>query len=194
MNIIENLTIVDFVFFVLSVLLIFRAVLKGVLKELVRVFGVLCGTLLAFQYYDSLAQKIGEKALFLNKEYFVLISFFSLYCFGTFVFFILGSVIGAFIKKKEYFVPERIVALFIGTGHAFFLVSVIIFMLFLSPMDPKKFSSSLAFRTLKNVAPGIYLGTITLYNKGKGKLEVNQEVVRYYEAKDVVSRNDKKRD
>jgi len=193
MEISGSQTLIDSFFLILCLRVVYVSISRGIVCESFKVAGLLLGSFFAFHYYFSLADKISGKILFLGREY-LLLSFFLLIFLGIrllFTFFRL--IVTFFFKKDEVYLKERIILFFLGIFRASLIGSIVFFSLYLSPLDSKHFCHSISYSIFKNVGPKIYLVAFKIYGKLSPKIVVNKEVEEYYEAKNPLPRNNKKR-
>ena len=178
---------IDLFFLIICLRVIYISISRGVLRESFKIIGLFFGSFFAFQYYFSLSDSISKKISFLNKEYFLFGSFF-LILLGVGLVFAFTGLIAAFLfRKKEMCPKERLLSFFFGAFRASFLVSVILFLLHLSPLDSKHFCHTIAYNITKNIGPKIYLMSFKMYNKFNPEAAVNKEVEEYYEVKKSLS-------
>lgn len=193
MQIIEKINLIDIFFLIVGLRIIYIAASGGIIKEIFKITGSLGGAFLAFHYYSPFASMIGEKIPFLNEQYIGFLPFFFIFSVLVIFFSFLGKLINLFLKREELSLEEKSVALFAGIFRFIFFTSVVIFGLSLLPVDKKYYQGSFSYRMFKNVAPGIYLGTVEFYSKFNQKAVVNEEVKKYYEVKESLSGSSAKR-
>lgn len=185
---------IDLFFLILCLRVIYISISRGILREGFKVLSFFLGSFFAFHYYTSLSGIISANAPFLNREYFLFISFLLIFLGITLIFAILRLIVTFFFKKGDKRLSERVLLFVIGAFRASLLASVIIFSLHLSPLDSKYFCHSMACNLFKNVGPRIYLTTFKVYNKFNPEIILNKEVKEYYEVKKFLSRSSKERD
>jgi uncharacterized membrane protein required for colicin V production len=190
--------LLDFIFIILCVRISYIAITRGVLKELFKILGLVCSSLFAFHWYPFLADKIEARLAaspvpLIGGKSLYFISFLLLLLLLFFAFAFLSMISTSLTKKEEISLAEKRLAFFMGLFRAVFLSSVMLFVIYLSPLHPKIFESSLSYRTLKKVAPGIYLGAIRIYNL-VAPAKPSKEVKAYYEAKRHLPEDSKSRD
>lgn len=184
---------IDLFFLILLLRIICIAVLKGVLRESFKVAGLLVGSLIAFQHYSIFADKVTQKILFLNKGSLYFLSFLLILLAIQAVFIFLRVIVCCIHKKEEISLPERRLAFFIGAARAIFTSSIVIFMMYLSPLNVRYFNKSISYNIFKNIAPKAYLMSFGVYtNINKGVI-LNKEVKEYYETKKSISGNNTQR-
>lgn len=185
--------LIDLFFLIICLRVIYTSISQGIIKESFRTLGLLMGAFFAFHYYFYLFNLIGKRILFLNREYFLFYSFLLIFLGVGVIFTLTRLIVTSFFKKREIPVRERVFLLGTGFFRASFLSSVIIFLLYLSPLDSKYFCHSISYRVFKNIGPKIYLESFRAYNKLNSEVIVNKEVEKYYEAKKSLSRGNKER-
>jgi uncharacterized membrane protein required for colicin V production len=194
MEIIKKFTLIDFLFLLLALRIIYIALSKGILNEILKTVGILFSSLIAFHYYPIVGKDIekGVPEFIKNSSYFL--SFFLILSFFYVVFYFLRKIITVLFKKEGISLDERMVSLFIGGFRFAFLLSTIIFFLHLFPSQNKYLYKSRSYKLFKNVAPKIYLVSFEVYNRFNREEKLNKEVKRYYEAKGNLSPGNKERD
>ena len=182
---------IDLFFLIICLRVIYISISRGILRENFKIIGLFFGSFFAFQYYFSLSESISKKVSFLNREYFLLFSFFLILLGVGLVFTFMGLIAASLFGKKKAYLKERLLSFFLGAFRASFLVSVIIFLLHLSPLDSKHFCHTISYRITKNIGPKIYLISFKMYNKFNPEAVLNKEVEEYYEVKKSLSGNGK---
>ena len=193
MEIFGSQTFIDLFFLILCLRVVYISISRGIVSESFKLTGLLLGAFFAFHYYSSLADKISNKVHFLSKEYFLFFSFLLIFL-GIRLIFAVVRLIGTFFFKKEDLpLKKRWLLFFLGAFRASFIGSIILFSLYLSPLDSKRFCHSISYSIFKNIVPKIYIMAFNVYSKTNFKILINKEVVKYYEAEKPLSRNSKKR-
>jgi len=193
MEISGSQALIDLFFLILLLRIIYIAVLKGVLRESFKVAGFLVGSLIAFQYYSIFADQVTRKISFLNKGSLCFISFLLILLSIQVVFMFLRVIVCCVHKKEEISLLERRLTFFVGTARAILTTSVVMFMMYLSPLDAKYFNESISYNAFKNIAPKVYLMSFGAYSNINKGVVLNEEVKEYYETKKSISRNNTKR-
>lgn len=183
---------IDLAFLILCLRVIYISISRGIIREGFKLAGIVLGSLFAFHYYSSLADKLNDTISFLNQEYLRLFSFLLVLLAIRLIFTFTGLITGFFFKRDEICLKERALLFFLGAFRVFLIGSIIFFALHLSPLDSKYFCHSISYRIVKNIGPKIYLSTFGIYNKFQPKVSVNKEVKKYYEAEDSLPGNSKK--
>lgn len=181
MEIIKRLGAIDLVFIIIFLRITYAAVSRGFIVELFKIVGLLVGGILAFHFYPPLARDLVSKIPFLNESYLSSITFISIFIVVAIIFSLLGKIIKAFSKKREVPLAEKVVSMFAGWFRCAFLFSVIIFFLYLSPLQSMHFKNSFSYPWFKNVAPKIYLLSIKIGQQLNKNMMLNEEVENYYE-------------
>ena len=193
MKIFGSQIFIDLVFLILCLRVIYISISRGIVREIFKLTGLFLGSFFAFHYYFSLANNISDKIPFLNREYFLLFSFLVILLGVRLIFTFSRLITAFFFKREEICLKERVALFFLGAFRTSLLGSVIFFSLYLSPLDSKYFCHSISYSIFKNIGPKIYLTAFKIYDKISFKTVVNKEVEEYYEAKNPLPRNGKKR-
>ena len=178
---------IDLFFLIICLRVIYISISRGILRESFKIIGLFFGSFFAFQYYFSLSESISKKISFLNREYFLFFSFLLIFLGVGLVFTFAGLIAASLFGKKEAYLRRRLLSFFLGAFRASFLVSVIIFLLHLSPLDSKHFCHTISYSITKNIGPKIYLMSFKMYNKFNREAALNKEVEKYYETKRSLS-------
>lgn len=193
MEISGSQTFIDSLFLILCLRVIYISISRGIIRENFKIGGLLLGSFFAFQYYFSLADNLSDKIPFLNRGYFLLFSFLLILLGIRLVFIIARLIVTFFFKRDEIYFKERVLLFFLGAFRASLIGSIILFSLYLSPLDSKYFCHSISYSIFKNVGPKIYLVAFRGYDKISSKIVINKEVEEYYEAEKPLPGNSKKR-
>ena len=183
---------IDLIFLILCLRIIYISVSRGIVQESFKLIGLLVASFFAFHYYSLLGDAIQNKISFLNREYLYFTSFLLILLGVRTVFNLLRLIVTLLFKIGHASPTERWLGLFLGGVRAVFLSSIIIFLLVLSPLNPKYFSNSLSYAFFKNIAPKIYLLSYNLYSKFNSSSVSNEEVERYYKTLGTTSEQNKK--
>jgi uncharacterized membrane protein required for colicin V production len=174
--------LIDLLFLILCLRIIYIAISYGFICEFFKTAGLLLGSFFAFQYYP-LVNIIAEALPFLNRGYSALFSFL-LILLGVNLFFVLSRmIVMSLFKIKEIYFKQKVVLFLLGGFRAVFTSSIILFLLYLSPLDSKYFCHNISYGLFKGFAPKIYLASFKVYNKVSTKAIVNKEVEAYYETR-----------
>lgn len=196
MEIINKFYLIDFIFIALGLKILYTAVSRGVINEIFKTAGLLCGSFLAFHYYSYFTARAGTQFPFLNKKYLAFICFLIIFLSISTGFFLARRIAAVLFKREEIYGKERWFSFFVGWFRFVYLASVILFSLNLYSFEQEYFCKSFSYRLFKNVAPKIYLMSFEvidfckLSSCGQG----NKEVKDYYEIRKCVSGSDQKRD
>ncbi|MEM7816568.1 MAG: CvpA family protein [Candidatus Aenigmatarchaeota archaeon] len=190
MEIIKYLNFIDLLLIFLFFRIIYIALLKGVIKELVKLISVLISSLIAFHYYSFFSKKFENIFSFLNLKYFNFISFILLFLGINLTISLISKILFVFLKQHTPSPEEKFFSFCIGCVRFAMLSSIFIFCFSLANNYVLKSFSS---RLFKNLASGFYIVSLNTYNKISGKqLELNLEVKKYYETKNNLSGSNKK--
>jgi len=170
------------------------AMVRGYLCEVFKLMSLLIASFLAFYYYSLLGDSIFNKISFLNEQYVYFLAFLGIFTTVTLIFSFLRLIVLFLAKREKAENPKpkvKWVLFFSGAFRALYLSSIIIFVIYLSPLDSESFQQSLSGVVCKKIAPKIYLQSFKLVIKnGKNKdKKANKEVKEYYEAKEPLSSN-----
>jgi len=178
---------VDLFFLIICLRVIYISISRGILRESFKIIGLFFGSFFAFQYYFSLSESISKKIPFLSSEYFLFLSFLLILLGVGLVFTFAGLIAASLFGKKETSLKKKLLSFFLGAFRASFLVSIIIFLLHLSPLDSKHFCHTISYSITKNIGPKIYLMSFKMYNKFNPEVVLNKEVKEYYEIEKSLS-------
>ena len=192
MEISGSQTFIDLFFLILCLRVVYISISRGIVSESFKLAGLLLGAFFAFHYYYSFADKISDKIHFLSREYFLLFSFLLIFLGIRLIFTLARLIVTFFFKKEDLSLKERSLSFFLGAFRASFIGSIILFSLYLSPLDSKCFCHSISYSIFKNIGPKIYIMAFNVYDKINFKILINKEVVKYYEAEKPLSGNSKK--
>ncbi|MBP7087831.1 MAG: CvpA family protein [Candidatus Omnitrophica bacterium] len=191
MGILSKVHLIDIIFLIIYLRIIYIALSRKVLSESFKLIGILVGIIFAFQYYSFGGEKIAKSLPFISSENIYSISFLAILLATGVVFVFLRMLIISIFKitrlvfkgnKSEDNVSpaESWLAFFIGIARATLVSSTLIFMICLAPFDTKNISQALSYKILKNISPKTYLILANIYNKiALTKLEINNDVVDY---------------
>ena len=170
--------LIDLVFIILWVRILYVAVSRGILAEIIKIAGLLAGIFFAFQYYTFSGEKLGYSIPFLGKEYFNLAAFLIIFLGTRAIFSFLGLITRLLFKSRDIAIFERWLSLFAGTVRAILLSSVIVFAFHLSPFDLLVVQKSRAVLFAKP-APWSYLAIYRFFSTTNAKMKVNPGVEQY---------------
>jgi len=183
MEVAVNADLIDLFFLILCLRVIYISIAKGVVCEGFKIAGLLLGAFFAFQFH-SFYEASNFKVAFLNNKYLEFISFASIFLSVNGIFSLLRLIVTSLFKRKDIPLGERWALLFVGGARAAFLLSLIIFLLHLSPLDSKYFTQSISYGMFKGVAPRYYLITFGMYKSFYPEANLSQRVEEYLEQKE----------
>ena len=188
MEVTKGLALIDFVFLIVFLRVLYIAIVKGVLTEAFRLVGVFCGSVLAFHFYPPFAKTIEANFPFVGEKYFALVAFILIFLGAKTAFYLAAKIVGLLFEREDSSLAQRWVSFFMGILRCIILGSTVLYLFYISPLNPKYYNG-LAFRTLKKAAPKIYLVSAEIFKKSipEPKVEVNKEVQSYYEAEKFLS-------
>jgi len=191
MELIDKFHIIDIFFLIIFLRIVFIAFSRGLLNEFIKLIGLSFASFFSFQYYSLfLGEVFGKEPFSFNQEHLNLISFLIIFFVVVFIFFLLRRAVVPFLKQKKYSLWEKGLASLLGCCRALFSVSIIIFILWLSPFSFKGVFKSFSYKKFKSIAPLSYLGSFKFYKTINPQSQLNKEVVTYYEAKEYLPRGD----
>ena len=176
MEIIRNFTLIDLFFIALLLKIAYTSCARGIRIEIFKLCALLISSLFAFHYFSALCQTAGKRIGFLTPENLRLASFLLLLIGSSVVFSIIRRLIYPILKTEELGLSTRWLSLFVGIFRFILLSSIIIFCIYLSPLNQKYYKSSLSYRYFKNIAPVIYIKTANAYKKIIPKAIINEKV------------------
>ena len=189
MEILKSFTVIDFIFLILCLRILYTAVTRGLVSESLRLLGSVLAAIFAFQFYSLGAQWVAVILPFVKDKVPLVISFIIIFVSIKVIFSLLAGVVGAFVGREYTSIVERWFSLLIGGVRFAVLGSVCVYVLFLSSLNPDIYAGSPAARICKKVAPAFYLGFMDLYQKANPTAAINEEVKTYYETQGFVSRD-----
>lgn len=196
MELIDRANIIDLFFLILCLRVVYAAMVRGYICEIFKLISLLTASFLAFQYYASFADSIAKNLSFLNGKYIYFLSFLMISGTTTLAFSLLRLIV-LFLARSEK--PEETrrkakwVLFFAGAARAAYSSSIILFVIYLSGLNPLNYQHSLSFTAFSKIAPKIYLESFKLaagkIEKKNDNIAVNKEVEEYYEAERSVPGN-----
>jgi len=192
MALIKEFGFIDIVLLSLCLLIIYEALSRGFLLEILKFIGVFFSAIFSFHLYPFLAAGISGKLPFLAKDCSKFAAFCLLFFPTIFTFGILCRILGSLFKREEISFLEKTLAVFFGLIRILFLSSIVVFLIYLFPARNNFFTKGISKEFLKNIAPKIYLVSIKSYKKIKPNFNANEEVEKLYEIKSDISGNSKK--
>jgi len=157
-NIASHLNWIDIVIIVLFLRIIYSGLMKGFAVEIFKLIGILVSSVIALNYYTSLAAIINNKIHF-SKELVEFNCFLIILLGGVIIFAILRDIILKFIKIEANSALNKWGGLSLGFLRSFLVISSVLFSLLLMKTDYLK--SSLQ----KSYLSGSLIGfNTTIYN------------------------------
>ena len=187
MEILKSVTVIDFIFIILCLRILYTAVTRGLVSESLRLLGSVLAAIFAFQFYSLGAEWVVVILPFVKGKVPSVISFLIIFVSIKVAFSLLAGIIGAFFGREYTSVAERWFSLLIGGVRFAVLGSICVYVLFLSSLNPDVYAGSPMVRVCKKVAPAFYLGFMDLYQKVHPTAAINEEVQTYYETQSLVS-------
>lgn len=174
--------VIDILFLILCLRIIYISARKGLLRESFKIAGLAAGAFLSFYYFVPAGEWLSQKVFFLKKDFSEVLSFLLIFSAPILLFSFLRAVTDLFFKKEDFSWEERMVSVIIGGSRAVFLSSVILFMMHLSPLPRRYFEKSLALGLFKLPAPALYISVFEAFKKFIPKEEVEAEIKTYCKA------------
>ncbi|MCF7893732.1 MAG: CvpA family protein [Candidatus Omnitrophica bacterium] len=171
--------IIDILFLILFLRIIYVAASRGVLREFCKVAGLISATFFAFHFYSNLTELIKAKISFINPNYLYFVSFFVIFIVVRIVFSLLNLIISLFLSKEEVLAKKRIALLLVGAFRGFLLFSTIFFLLNLASFNPNYIKNSISYNLSKKVAPSFYLISAKIFRGFNKGFKINEEVKDY---------------
>ncbi|UCG34658.1 MAG: CvpA family protein [Candidatus Omnitrophota bacterium] len=188
MEVIKRVALIDFVFLIVCLRILYIAIIQGVLREAFRLGGIFCGSVLAFHFYPQLAKTIEVNLPLVGQKYFALAAFILIFLGAKTAFYLVAKIAGLLFERENNSLVQRWISFFMGILRFIVLGSTALYLFSISPLNPKYYEG-LALRALKNAAPKIYLVSAEIFKKSvpELKVEANKEVQNYYEAEKFLS-------
>jgi membrane protein required for colicin V production len=151
------MNVVDIAILVILAVFLVKGVVRGLLKEICSLVGLLGGAVLAFSYHASLADLLVESLRF-SPSIAVVTAFLALFLTTILFFAVLGHLLSKFVNLLFLGGLNRLAGGFFGLAQGVVLLAVVFFALSLGPLpgflQPVFKSSELA-------PPFIHLGEAT---------------------------------
>ena len=189
MEITARAALIDLFFLILCLRIIYISVSKGALQEGFKIAGLLLSSLFAFHLFSFLGNSLSNKVTIISKDYLYFISFLVIFLGIGAIINLIRLILALLFKREEVPKSERWAGLLIGGFRASYLSSIILFLLYLSPLGLQYFNDTISYKIFKKIAPKVYLLSFEAYSKFYTKAEVNKEVEEYYETKQSLSGN-----
>lgn len=186
MEVIDRIYLIDIIFLVLCLKILYTAVSRGLVNELIKVIGIIFALWFSFHYYTYLAERAVDFLSFLNTKYLEFFIFSVIFLVILLFFSILRRIAALLFKREEFSPRERWLCFFAGAFRYVVLSSVIIFCLHLYSFSSEYFYRTFYYRLFKPVAPSLYLfsfGALKKFNKFDHNFKINEAVLSYIEKK-----------
>ena len=183
MGVFTQANFIDLFFLILCLRIIYIAVSRGALREGFKLMGLLAGSLCAFHFYVLIAQRLSSKLTFLKEESLFFVSFFGILSSVVLIFVLLRLIATSLFKLNTISSGERWLLLLAGFFRAAFLISIILFLYYLSPAYSRQNQLGISYKAFKNFAPKVYSATFSVFKKINGNIKLNKEVGLYHETK-----------
>src|SRR3989338_7658039 len=92
--------LIDLGFIILWGRILYIAVSRGIVTEIIKLTGLLAGIFFAFQYYSSDGGKLNLSIPFLGKGYFNLVTFLIIFFGIRTIFSLLGLIVNLLFKRQ----------------------------------------------------------------------------------------------
>lgn len=194
----EGFSVLDFFFILLYLRICYVAISKGFFTEVFKTISLFCATILSLHFYTGFQSKLILNIIdwlrnslpFIDIRVFYFSSFLIIFLGVGMVFSLLRGVFIPLIARDQSegnSYCQRWISFFLANIRWFVIVSVSIFVLWLSPLTFSSCYDSLSYRFFKNVAVKVYFFSIKIWGKFNPDVEVNKEVKGYYEIKRSIS-------
>ena len=171
--------LIDLGFIILWGRILYIAVSRGIVTEIIKLTGLLAGIFFAFQYYSSDGGKLNLSIPFLGKGYFNLVTFLIIFFGIRTIFSLLGLIVNLLFKRQGIGVFERWISFFAGSLRAALFSSVIVFAFYLSPFNLSIAKRSLAINIFAKPAAYTYMAISRLFPVSDKKMKANQNIEEY---------------
>ena len=163
--------IIDFLLLLLAVRIIYISISKGILIESFKTVGVVVSSFFSFHYYPYLIKNLEVKL----PSFLKLLSFLLIFSGVYLIFYLIRKIVLLLlIKSNEPSLKERWFSLLLGGFRCAFVISLIVFLIYLSPKEINIQNSW--FYIFKNIAPKTYFVFLNAYHKVNSKIELNKEL------------------
>jgi len=187
MDFITKLHIIDIIFLILCLRIVYSSLKWGLISEFLRLGGIVAVVLIVLQpksfsaFSDTLnIGFLAGKVPFAAGLVFLVFIFIASVLFG-----LLAKCAKLFISEKEVSSFERIFSFFLGLVRFGFISSAVFFGLFLmlgkAGLSERSYINKLTWKIML----GVYLKIAGYFDNG-AKGMINEEVKRYYEVRNVL--------
>lgn len=160
LDIISRFNWVDIVVVIILIRTVYIALKNGFPPELFKFLGNILAIYLSFHYYTSVADFFRSRVElnFIPLEFLDFICFGILVIFGDLIFFLFRQAFERFIRMEAVPKLNKFGAFTLGVLRGFLLVSLIVFMLFISSVTYLRQSAANSFsgNALVKIAPATY--------------------------------------
>lgn len=127
------MNVLDIAILVLLVAFMLKGLLRGLIKELCTLAGLLVGAIIAFRFHNPLAQWLLD-AVNLPSQLAVVAAFLALFLVSVIVFAVLGFVLSRFVRLIFLGGFNRVLGGFFGLAQGVVLLALVLFALSLSTL------------------------------------------------------------
>lgn len=124
----------DIAILVVLAAFLIKGVVRGLLKELCSLLGVLVGAVLAFCFHDSLADLLVQTFRWFPPTAAVIVAFLAFFLITILFFAILGRLLSRFVNLLFMGGLNRVAGAFFGLAEGAVLLAVILFAFSLRPL------------------------------------------------------------
>lgn len=153
------MNLVDIAILVILTAFLVKGLVRGLLKELCSLIGLLGGAVLAFSFHSPLAEMLVQN-LRLPSAVAVAVAFLALFLTTILLFAVLGHLLSRFVKLLFLGGLNRLAGGFFGLAEGVVLLAVILFALSLRPL-PEALRP--AFKASELSPPFVHLGEATYH-------------------------------
>jgi uncharacterized membrane protein required for colicin V production len=163
LNVLKEFNWVDIFVLIILFRICYVSLKNGFLLELFKLLGTVAAICCAMHYYTRISDSI-RALMKLGKDgqlvFFDFISFVVLAILGYAVFLILRELVARLFKAEAVPTLAKWGGLVVGVARAFLLSSLLLFILYLSPVDYMRgsISGSYGGKRIIQVAPNMYVG------------------------------------
>ncbi|MFA7676649.1 MAG: CvpA family protein [Candidatus Omnitrophota bacterium] len=193
MEIFARASLIDLIFIIFCVRILYISVVRGPVCEFFKLLGLLAGSFFAFQYYIIAADNIKTQVSFLTGSYLYAAVFFLIFTAVVLIFSALRAIVCFLFKKEEIPRSHKWLSFALGAARALLFSSILIFILSLLPFCSQRTSFFMTNNLFRKAAPQVYLFLSKIYKDIYPQAQLNKEVETHYEAKESLSGNNKER-
>lgn len=127
------MNIFDILILVILVAFILKGLLRGLMKELCTLVGLLSGALLAFNFHQPLAASM-KSSFSLPEQLCAILAFLAIFLLTMLLFSLIGMVLSRYVKLMYVGGLNRVAGGLFGLLQGIIIVSLLVFALTLRPL------------------------------------------------------------